>query len=335
MGVHLRQAVPADAETLIRLHHAAVHQTAATFYPPRVLDAWSSEPNEDRHERLRGELKDDRIVTVVAEVPSQIAGFGMVVPARDELRAVYVHPEFGRRGVGSAILGHLEHAAVAKGVLRLDLDASINSEAFYARHGYEVVERTVHRLQSGHEMACVKMSKVLRQPAIEIREEDAGDRDVVRDVLQSAFAPRDAEARLVDLLRRRQRASIALAAVADQRIVGHILFSPITIASAPEGFRGLGLAPVAVHRDFQSRGIGSMLIREGLERCKQGGYDAVVVLGRPNYYPRFGFRVANAYGLENEYGAGDAFMVLGLKDGILDKVNGLVRYAPEFRELDC
>jgi putative acetyltransferase len=236
--------------------------------------------------------------------------------------------------MGSAILGHLEHAAVAKGVLRLDLDASINSEAFYARYGYAVVERTVHRFQSGHEMACVKMRRVLSPSAIEIREEETADQDAIRDVLTSAF-PTDVEARLVYVLRQRQKASIALVAVADTRIVGHILFSPVTVAHGPEGFRGVGLAPVAVHRDCQNRGIGSTLIREGLERCKQGSYDAVVVLGHPNYYPRFGFRTASDYGLDNEYMAAEAFMVLGFKEGILDKVNGLVRYAPEFREVGC
>jgi putative acetyltransferase len=182
-------------------------------------------------------------------------------------------------------------------------------------------------------MACVKVSKALIAP-IEIREENNADQDAIRDVLKSAF-PKDAEARLVDLLRHRRKASLALVAVADERIVGHILFSPVTVTRVPLGFRGLGLAPVAVRRDFQHRGIGSMLIREGLERCKQGGYDAVVVLGHPNYYPRFGFRTASAHGLGNEYGVDDAFMVLGLRDGILDEINGLVRYAPEFREVDC
>jgi putative acetyltransferase len=169
---------------------------------------------------------------------------------------------------------------------------------------------------------------------IKIREEKSADQAAVRDVLKSAF-PSDAEARLVDLLRQRQKASIALVAAVDRKIVGHLLFSPVRITNAPQGFRGLGLAPVAVHRDFQNRGIGSKLIREGLERCKQGGYDAVVVLGHPNYYPRFGFQVASAYGLGNEYGVDDAFMVLELKDGILDTINGLVCYAPEFREADC
>lgn len=95
------------------------------------------------------------------------------------------------------------------------------------------------------------------------------------------------------------------------------------------------MAPVAVHQEFQNTGIGSKLICEGLQRCREGGYDAVVVLGHPNYYPRFGFRMASDFGLENEYGAGEAFMVVGLKEGILEKVNGLVQYASEFREVGC
>jgi putative acetyltransferase len=182
----------------------------------------------------------------------------------------------------------------------------------------------------------VKMSKTLNPTTspIEIREENNADQDTIREVLKLAF-PTDAEARLVDLLRQRQKTLIALVAATGKRIVGHILFSPVTVAQAPQGFRGLGLAPVAVHRDFQNREIGSTLIREGLERCRQGDYDAVVVLGHPKYYPRFGFRTASAHGLGNEYGVDDAFMVLGLKDGILDKINGLVRYAPEFREVGC
>src|SRR5437899_10223267 len=76
--------------------------------------------------------------------------------------------------------------------------------------------------------------------------------------------------------------------------------------------------------------IGSKLIREGLERSKQAGYDAVVVLGDPNYYSRFGFVRAAAFGLHNEYGVHDEFMVLPLHDGALARVSGMVKYLPEF-----
>ena len=137
------------------------------------------------------------------------------------------------------------------------------------------------------------------------------------------------------ILRARGKAQISLVAISENQVVGHALFSPITIASALEGFRGLGLAPVAVLPEFQNKGIGSRLIRKGVEHCQRAGFDAVVVLGHPKYYPRFGFTVAHNYGIENEYRAVGAFMVLELKDGALANISGLVKYAPEFREAGC
>ena len=77
------------------------------------------------------------------------------------LRAVYVHPRVGRRGVGAKILEQLEQAAVDLRLPELELEASLNAEAFYRRHGYEVLKRAIHRLASGHGMACVKMRKLL------------------------------------------------------------------------------------------------------------------------------------------------------------------------------
>jgi len=87
--------------------------------------------------------------------------------------------------------------------------------------------------------------------------------------------------------------------------------------------------------EFQRQGIGSKLIREGLERCRQAGYDAVVVLGDPAYYSRFGFVRAADFGLQNEYGVHDEFMVLPLRRGALDGVSGMVTYLPEFSEAEC
>jgi len=72
-------------------------------------------------------------------------------------------------------------------------------------------------------------------------------------------------------------------------VVDHILFSRVTVANSPAAFSGVGLAPVAVLPEFQRQGIGSKLIRDGLERCRQAGYDAVVILGDPAYNSRFGF----------------------------------------------
>jgi len=117
--------------------------------------------------------------------------------------------------------------------------------------------------------------------------------------------------------------------------VGHIAFSPVTVTDAPKGLRAMGLAPMSVLPEFQNRGIGSWLVREGLEVCKRQGEAIVVVLGHAMYYPRFGFLKATEYSLDNEYGAIDSFMVLELQAGALQNVRGLVKYAPEFRQAGC
>ena len=169
---------------------------------------------------------------------------------------------------------------------------------------------------------------------IEIRNELPDDNAAVRAVLVQAFGG-DAEAHLVELLRNHKQAPIALVATADGRVVGQIMFSPVTVADAFEGFLGIALAPVAILPEFQNQGIGSKLIRDGLEACRRAGYDAVVVLGHTTYYPRFGFSRAMDYGLNNEYNAQDAFMVMELRPGTLERIGGLVKYVPEFREAGC
>jgi putative acetyltransferase len=169
---------------------------------------------------------------------------------------------------------------------------------------------------------------------IEIRVERSDDVAAIRDVNERAFGS-SAEARLVDQLRAANKAVISLVAQQGNQVVGHILFSPVTVTNAPESFRGAGLAPMSVLPEFQNQGIGSRLIRDGLIACRAAGYDVVVVLGHVGYYPRFGFAKATDCGLENEYDASDAFMVLELRQGALEPINGLVKFAPEFQEAGC
>ena len=165
---------------------------------------------------------------------------------------------------------------------------------------------------------------------MEIREERAGDRQGIRRVHLEAFGG-DVEARLVDLLRERGKSIVSLVAADAGDVLGHILFSLVTIDGSASA-RPLGLAPVGVLPDFQRSGIGSSLIREGLQRCAAAGYGLVVLVGDPRYYARFGFQAAKPCGLDNEYGVDQEFMVLELHAGALDLTKGLVRYAPEFAE---
>ena len=162
------------------------------------------------------------------------------------------------------------------------------------------------------------------------------DLAAIREVHLEAFDPSRNEAALVDLLRAAGKAPISLVAVSDGQIVGHVLFSPVTIGPAAVGtLRGLGLAPIGGLPAFQRQGVGTQLIEQGLRDCERRGYDFVVVLGDPPYYSRFGFARAKVYQLGNEYGADEAFMVLELRPGVLPNVRGPVKYGPEFQEAGC
>jgi putative acetyltransferase len=166
-----------------------------------------------------------------------------------------------------------------------------------------------------------------------IRTAKPDDFEAAYGVHAAAF-PENTEARLVELLHQRGKADISLVAVLDGAVVGHVLFSPISISrNGVEIAPGLGLAPVAVRPQYQRQGIGKSLIHRGLEVCRQRQCPLVVVLGDPRYYQQFGFRRASDLGFQNEYQADESFMVLELqKDGLPD-VGGLVRYASEFSEL--
>lgn len=157
------------------------------------------------------------------------------------------------------------------------------------------------------------------------RPEHSSDAEAIRTVLESAF-PTPAEARLVAALRAAGRLAVSLVAVDGHGTVGHIAFSPVTAGSSV----GLGLAPMAVLPAHQGKGVGALLVREGLASCAELDCGFVVVLGDPEYYGRFGFVRASESGLDNEYGADEAFMVMELRAGSLPAGGALVRYAPEF-----
>lgn len=165
-----------------------------------------------------------------------------------------------------------------------------------------------------------------------IRAETVADWDAVRELNVSAFDS-PTEAKLVDLLRDKAPSYISLVAELDRNVVGHILFTPVTL-SGFESAHIAGLAPMAVLPDFQRRGIGTALVRRGLEQCRQDGYGAVVVLGHPDYYPRFGFRPASEYGIKSEYDVpSEAFMLVELQEQYLAEMRGTVRYHAAFGEV--
>jgi putative acetyltransferase len=169
---------------------------------------------------------------------------------------------------------------------------------------------------------------------IKYRPEKDNDCTAIFETNELAF-PEDNEARLVDMLRESESYVDGLSIVAekDGEIVGHILFTKLTIASSEGKFTALSLAPIAVKPNFQRQGIGSGLIKEGIKACKSLGYGAIVVVGHPEYYPRFGFSPAREKGLETPFPVPDeAFMVYEIVPGYLDNINGMIKLAPEFDE---
>jgi putative acetyltransferase len=167
---------------------------------------------------------------------------------------------------------------------------------------------------------------------IKVREEQSGDASVIREVNERAFG-QPQEADIVDKLRRNCGDLLSLVAVADNHIVGHILFSPIEIENIETTPRGMGLAPMAVLPESQRKGIGTELVREGITRLKSRGCPFVIVLGHPEYYPRFGFEPASRYNIQSEWEVPDeAFMILVLDPSAMRGISGLARYRPEFAE---
>jgi len=165
---------------------------------------------------------------------------------------------------------------------------------------------------------------------IDFRREESGDEPAIRRVNEAAFKRAD-EADLVERLCSDGDALLSLVAVDDydSEIVGHLLLSDLPIKTASGLIRAAALAPVAVIPDQQGMGVGGGLIMRAIKDVKKLGVEAVIVLGAPEYYERFGFSPKLAAGLETKL-KGPSLMGLALKQGALDGVIGKPLYAPAF-----
>jgi putative acetyltransferase len=161
-----------------------------------------------------------------------------------------------------------------------------------------------------------------------VRAETPQDLEAIREVNRQAFGQED-EARIVDALRDGGHARLSLVAEEGGQVVGHILFSDLSIVTQAGTLHALALAPMAVLPARQRQGIGSGLVREGLRACAEAGHRVVVVVGHPDYYPRFGFSAQLAEQLNSPF-TGPAFMALELVPAALANVTGEVRYPPPF-----
>ena len=160
-----------------------------------------------------------------------------------------------------------------------------------------------------------------------IRERTSADDEAIKRLNDAAFRG-TYESKLIEEVRAAGLAAIEL--VADEQVViGHILFSVLDVTVAGEPVRALALAPMSVQPERQRSGIGSALVRAGLEQARAQGWQAVIVLGHRDYYPRFAFAAALAQPLEAPF-SGPSFMALELQQGVLQGSDGRVVYPKAF-----
>jgi putative acetyltransferase len=165
------------------------------------------------------------------------------------------------------------------------------------------------------------------------RAEQIGDETAIRVLNEQAFGQPN-EANIVDALRERGAVVLSMVATDNDKLVGHVLFTEAIVTDAHSPFRALGLGPMAVLPSYQRRGIGSSLLRGALDECRGLDYDAVVVIGHPEFYPRLGFVPARLKGIRCEFDVpDDAFMELELREDALTGRTGVVKYQPEFRNV--
>jgi putative acetyltransferase len=161
---------------------------------------------------------------------------------------------------------------------------------------------------------------------IEIREEYPGDVMSIRDVNKRAFE-QDQEGNIVDALRSTGAALLSLVATLNGRIVGHVMYSPVSVGE----ITGAGLGPMAVLPEHQRQGVGSKLVRAGNQKLRDSGCPFIVVVGHSSFYPRFGFRPASSCGISCEWEVpDDVFMLLVLDQTAMQGVSGLAHYRSEF-----
>ncbi|HDR3489464.1 GNAT family N-acetyltransferase [Bacillus wiedmannii] len=173
---------------------------------------------------------------------------------------------------------------------------------------------------------------------VTIRQEQKNDYRKTEEVVQQAFLNEEfSDKKEHELVKRIRECDafipeLSIVAVAEE-IVGHIMLSEITIEQNGISEESLALAPVSVARGHQKKGIGGKLIGAALEKAKELGYGSVVVLGHPEYYPKFGFKKASKWNIKAPFEVPEeVFMVMELRENALEGVEGVVQYSSAFAE---
>jgi putative acetyltransferase len=337
----LRRATADDAPALAKAHVDSWHAAYRGIVPESFLSGFT----EQRRTAGFGQaLAAGAEETYLVEQDGEVPGFLTVGACRDsdldhvrtgEIWGIYVGSRHWRKGIGRFLCRRGEEMLRSRGhsvAVLWVLEKNVQARRFYEAMGY-VSDGASKQVNLGTPLTVIRYRKELG-PAILIRPEQPQDLADIRTVNERAFG-QPQEANIVDKLRRSCEGLLSLVAAAEDRVVGHILFSPVVIESSGSMVHGMGLAPMAVLPEYQRKGIGSKLVRSGLDALRERPCPFVIVLGHSEYYPRFGFQPASRYGLRCQWeGVPDeAFMILILDQSTMQGTSGIARYRREFDEV--
>ena len=326
-------------EVMIRygLKYGEVYATSAKM---EGVVMWLSSDNSDMTvSKLEACGLADFASQVPAEVLMRLIFLNDFAYSRNKLHAPFTHwylafigvdPAFHAKGFASALLRPMLERMDREDMPCYLETATEKNVTMYEHYGFKLIEKVV---VAGTDVAMYAMLRGtiafgMTDTNILIRPERSGDFSAIKEVNDLAFKQEN-ESRLIEALRATKEfiPELSLVAQIEGAIAGHILLYPMYIYDGVNRHVSLALAPMSVRPDQQKKGIGGDLVKEGLQRAREKGFRSVIVIGHPDYYPRFGFCQARAFGIKTPFKVSDnAFMALELvRDGLKD-VQGVVEY---------
>jgi predicted N-acetyltransferase YhbS len=348
--ISLAELSPEQHEQLAGVLHRAAREHAPEWIPTLAA----------AREQLAEALAPDVLSRVVVTAEGRVVGYAAVEHQYGrlwELHPLAVDVDRRGRGHGRALVSALEQLVAARGGLTLwvgtsdetnatsltgidlyaDPLAAIRSLAVPEGHAIRFWQHLGYRIvglapdAEGHGRPSIHLAKRVG-PWVVVRPEREDDAAALRHLIVDSFGASKfgygGEAELVERLRAAGPERIELVAEIGSTLVGHILFTPARVGEV----EGLALGPMAVANDHQRSGIGSRLISDGLGLARRAGHPFVIVLGHPDYYPRFGFESAVLLGVSCPFAGvpDEAFMIAVLDPSRRAALRGLARYHDAF-----